>query len=73
MVRIRNIALPAIPILWKKLEVTIWKPIMGKNITVIRNPVAESSVNSASDVKIPTTRLGASIPTKKPKVVTQVA
>ena len=41
MVRIRNIALPAIPILWKKLEVTIWKPIMGKNITVIRNPVAE--------------------------------
>ena len=72
-VRERNIALPAMPMLWKKLEVTIWKPIIGKNITVMRSHVTESSVSSASDVKLPTTRSGTSIPTRKPKVVTAVA
>ena len=72
-VRERKIALPAIPILWKKFAVTIWKPIIGKNITTIRNPLAEISTSSRSDVKMPTTKSGISIPTKKPNVVTPVA
>lgn len=47
----QNIALLAMPILWKKLEVTIWKPTIGKNITTIRSPLAEMRTSSSCVVK----------------------
>ena len=47
----KKIAFFAIPMDWKKLDVTIWKPTTGKNINTIRNPSTAIRVKSASDVK----------------------
>ena len=69
----KNIALLAMPILWKKLEVTIWKPTIGKNITTIRSPLAEMRTSSSCVVKIETASRGINIPIRKPVVVTMVA
>ena len=69
----QNIALLAMPILWKKLEVTIWKPTIGKNITTIRSPLAEMRTSSSCVVKIETASRGINIPIRKPVVVTMVA
>ena len=33
--------LTAIPMLWKKFDVTIWNPTIGKNSTTIRSPSAD--------------------------------
>jgi ATP-dependent Lon protease len=63
----------AMPILWKKLEVTIWKPTIGKNITTIRSPLAEMRTSSSCVVKIETASRGINIPIRKPVVVTMVA
>ena len=62
----------AIPILWKKLEVTIWKPMIGKNMTTTRKPLALSWMSCESVVKAATASSGISSPTK-PLVVTIVA
>ena len=59
--------------LWKKLEVTIWKPTIGKNITTIRSPLAEMRTSSSCVVKIETASRGINIPIRKPVVVTMVA
>ena len=61
------------PILWKKLDVTIWNPMIGKNMTVIRNPRADRSIRVWSVVKADTASSGISSPTRKPLVVTIVA
>ena len=39
-VRERKIALCGLPIYWKKLEVTIWNPTIGKTHNTIRSPSA---------------------------------
>ena len=69
----RKIALPAMPILWKKLVVTIWKPMIGKQKKTMRIPSAERRTNSGSSVKTDTARRGANSPIRNPSVVTQVA
>ena len=51
------------------MDVTIWKPIIGKNITTIRKPRAEIAISSSSEVNIETTFSGISIPIRKPEVV----
>ena len=47
----KKIAFFAIPMDWKKLDVTIWKPTTGKKINTIRKPSTAISVNVSSDVK----------------------
>ena len=37
----RMMAFFAMPMLWKKFDVTIWKPMIGKNIITIRRPRAD--------------------------------
>ena len=69
----KNIALFAIPMLWKKLDVTIWKPTIGKTSTAMRNPSAARLISPSSVVKIDTDNSGISYPTKKVKVVIAVA
>ena len=68
-----KIALPGIPILWKKFDVTIWKPIIGKNMNTILIPGITSSISSLSVVKTDATALGKSSPIKKPTIITDVA
>ena len=69
----RNIALFAIPILWKKLDVTIWKPTIGNTNTAMRKPSAALLISPSSVVKMETVNSGISSPTRKVKVVTTVA
>ena len=69
----RKIALPAMPMLWKKLVVTIWNPMIGKQRKTIRIPSAERRISSGSFVKAETASRGASSPSRKPAVVTHVA
>lgn len=64
---------PAIPMLWKKLAVTIWKPMMGKVRKTMRMPLAAISISSSSLVKMETTACGNSSQTRNPNVVTAVA
>ena len=63
----------AMPMLWKKFDVTIWNPMMGQNITVMRSPRDERSIRVWSVVKAYATSSGISSPTRKPVVVTIVA
>ena len=51
----RKIALFAIPILWKKLDVTIWKPTIGNSKTTIRKPSAARLMRPSSLVNNETT------------------
>ena len=60
----------AIPMLWKKLEVTIWNPMIGKNMTIMRKPRADIAFNVWSVVKADTTSSGISSPIRNPTVVT---
>jgi len=60
----------AIPMLWKKLEVTIWNPMIGKNMTMMRKPRADIAFNVWSVVKADTTSSGISSPIRNPMVVT---
>ena len=69
----RKMALLASPILWKKLDVTIWKPTIGKTITTIRKPSAARAISPESLVNIETVSSGISSPTRKVSVVTNVA
>ena len=69
----RMMAFFAMPMLWKKFDVTIWKPMIGKNIITIRRPRAERSIKVWSVVKAFATSSGISSPTKNPVVVTIVA
>ena len=66
-------ALPAMPMLMKKLVATIWKPIIGKQTKVMRMPSAARRTSSASFVKSETASRGISSPSRKPHVVTHVA
>ncbi len=68
-----NIAFPTIPILWKKLAVTIWKPIIGYVKNTMRRPFLESSISSLSLVNMPAMASGKEYTTKNPNVVTAVA
>ena len=49
-----KIAFFAIPILWKKLVVTIWNPITGKNITTILSPFSDMAcfIEASSESKL---------------------
>lgn len=69
----RKMALFAMPMLWKKFDVTIWKPTIGKTSTAIRKPSADRLINPVSVVKMETVSSGTNSPTKKVKVVTAVA
>ena len=69
----RMMAFFAMPMLWKKFDVTIWKPMIGKNIITIRRPRAERSIKVWSVVKAFATSSGISSPAKYPVVVTIVA
>ena len=69
----RKIALLAIPILWKKFDVTIWNPTIGKTNTAMRNPSAARLMSPSSVVKIETVSSGIYSPTRKVKVVIAVA
>ena len=66
----RKMALFAMPILWKKLEMTIWRPMMKKMATVMRKPRAASPMSSSSCVKRETAARGKNIPTMKHALVT---
>ena len=66
----KKIAFLAIPMDWKKLEVTIWKPTTGKKINTIRKPSTAILVNVSSDVKRQINDRGKICPAKKPTVVT---
>ena len=66
----KKIAFLAIPIDWKKLDVTIWKPTTGKKINTIRKPSTAILVNVSSDVKRQINDRGKICPAKKPTVVT---
>src|SRR5690554_3630903 len=68
-----NMALPTMPMLWKKLAVTIWNPIMGYVKKTICNPFLESAINSLSLVNMEAIASGKKYTTKKPNVVTPVA
>ena len=54
------------PMLWKKLEVTIWKPTMGYKANTMRSPLTARSVRVPSVVKSDTAYRGNSSPTMKP-------
>ena len=69
----KNMALPAIPIHWKKLLTTIWKPTIGNANTVILKPSEARAISSSSVVNALTTKVGNNSPTRKPNVVITVA
>ena len=66
-------ALPAMPMLWKKLVETIWNPIIGKKTNAMRMPSAASRMSSASEVKSDTDTRGRHSPMRNPNVMTAVA
>lgn len=68
-----KIALPAMPILWKKFVATIWNPMIGKQRKTMRMPSAASRTSSSSVVKSDTARWGMNSPTTKPEEVTHTA
>ena len=78
-VRERKIALCGLPIYWKKLEVTIWNPTIGKTHNTIRSPSAaveiirSAAAPSAASTKSIATCRGKSCPSRNPVVVTQTA
>ena len=69
----RKIAFGAMPMLWKKLVVTIWNPMIGKQRKTMRIPSAASRISSSSVVKTATAQWGSSSPSRNPSEVTQVA
>ena len=69
----RMIAFLAIPMLWKKLDVTIWNPTNGNISIVTRNPCAERAINVSSVVNAETASRGMSCDIRNPVVVMMVA
>ena len=69
----RKIALPAMPMLMKKLVATIWNPMIGKQMKTIRIPSTARRISSGSFVKADTASRGASSPIRNPAPVTHVA
>ena len=69
----RKMALPAMPMLMKKLVATIWNPMMGKKAKVMRIPSTDRRMSSGSFVKAETAVRGTSSPIRNPTVVTHVA
>ena len=69
----RNMAWRAMPILWKKLPVTICIPMIGKNIATMRIPRTERSMSSVSDVKMRAISPGVNSHIAKPRHMMTVA
>ena len=69
----RKIALPAMPMLMKKLVATIWNPMIGKQMKTMRMPSTDSRISSGSFVKADTASRGTSSPIRNPAIVTHVA
>ena len=62
-----------LPMLWKKLPVTIWKPMSGNTKKTILIPFLAISVSAGSDVNILMHIPGKNSPIIKPSVVVSVA
>ena len=69
----RNIDLFTLPMLWKKLVVTSWKPMIGMNIHIILIAHDARSISAGSDVNIRATNPGKPMHTANPTVVINVA
>ena len=68
----KKMALLAMPILWKKFDVTIWKPTIGKTNTTMRKPSEARAISPSSVVKSDTATSGMNSPTQKVRVVMAV-
>ena len=68
----RNIDILALPIDWKKLEMTICPPMRQKAVQVMRRPLDARSIKVASVVKSRTMGTGMSCDRTKPNEVTTV-
>ena len=62
-----------IPRHWKRLVVTIWNPMIGKAMFIIRKPFAAMSCSTGSGVKMLTVGPGNTSDTTNPTMHTRVA
>ena len=61
------------PILWKKLPVTICIPMIGKNTATILIPLTERAINSSSEVNMRAINPGVNSHIANPAVIITVA
>lgn len=69
----RNMLIFALPMLWKKLVITIWNPTIGNVTIIMRMADADMPISVASDVNRRAHNVGTNSATRKPVVVTTVA